>query len=159
MVALDIVTIVAACLLAAGVVGSALPSVPGPLLSLAGIVVFWLGGGTGVSETILIVLGVVAVLVVVFDWLAGALAAKYGGASWTSSIVGGIVGILLLFVFGPIGVILGVAITIFVMEALRKNPRHATRAATYSTVGALGSAVVQVVMTLGILVTFTLSVL
>lgn len=159
MVALDLVTVVAVVLLAAGVFGSIVPSMPGPLLSLAGVGVYWLGGGNAISEVVLGVLAVIALVAVVFDWLAGTLAAKYGGASWTSSILGGIVGVLLLFVVGPVGVIVGVALTIFVLEAFRKNPRHATRAATYSTVGALGSTIVQVFITFGMLVTFGLSLL
>lgn len=159
MLGVDILTLAAVLLLVAGVVGSAIPSVPGPLLSLAGVAAYWLGGGTDVGPLTLVALAAVGVVAVVADWLAGTLAAKYGGASWTASILGGLVGAVLLFVVGPIGVVLGLAGTVFLVEALREDPRHATRAAAYSTVGALGSIVVQVAIAVGMLATFALALL
>jgi len=157
MLGVDVMTVVAVALLVAGVVGSAIPSVPGALLSLAGVAAYWLGGGTAVGTLTLAALAVVGVVAVVADWLAGTLAAKYGGASWTASILGGLVGLVLLFFVGPIGVILGLAGTVFVVEALREDPRHATRAAAYSTVGALGSVVVQIAITVAMLATFAIA--
>lgn len=159
MFAVDIVLIVALALLVAGVVGSALPSLPGPLLSLVGVVVYWLWGGDAVGWLTLLALAVVAIAAVLVDWLAGSIAARYGGASWTASILAGVVGFLLFFAVGPIGIILGIAGTVFVVEALRKDTGHATRAAAYTTIGALGSTVVQVVVTLGLLVTFGVALL
>lgn len=157
LLGLDLVTVVALTLLALGVVGSAIPSVPGPLVSLAGVLVYAFGGGTGISTVVLAALVVVGVVAVVADWLAGTLAAKYGGASWTASILGGIVGFVAFFAIGPIGLILGLAGTVFLIEAYRENAEHATRAAVYSTVGALGSVVVQVVLAFGMLATFALA--
>jgi uncharacterized protein YqgC (DUF456 family) len=151
---LDLVTLAAVALLAGGVVGSAIPSVPGPLVSLAGVVVYVLGGGSGVGTITLVTLAVVGIVAVLADWLAGSLAAKYGGASWGTSALAGVVGLVLLFVVGPVGVILGIAVTVFLVEAYRVDARHATKAAFYSTVGALGSIVVQVLLALGILATF-----
>jgi len=159
MLGVDILTAAAVVLLVAGVVGSAIPSVPGPLLSLAGVAAYWLGGGTAVGTLTLVALAAVGVVAVVADWLAGTLAAKYGGASWTASILGGLVGLVLLFVVGPVGVVLGLAATVFAVEALRKDPRHATRAAAYSTVGALGSVVVQVAIAVAMLATFAIALL
>lgn len=156
---LDVIALLAIGLLVAGVVGSALPQVPGPLLSLAGIVVYWIWGGSAVGSFTLVVLAAIGVLAVAVDWFAGTLAAKYGGASWTASILGGIVGLVLLLTVGPIGGILGVAGTIFAIEAYRKDPRHATKAATYSTIGALGSTVVQIAITFGLLASFAVAVL
>lgn len=156
---LDVVTLVALALLALGVVGSAIPSVPGPLVSLAGVLAYAFAGGTGVSTVVLAALVVVGVVAVVADWLAGTLAAKYGGASWTASILGGIVGFVAFFAIGPVGLIVGLAGTVFLVEAYRENAEHATRAAVYSTVGALGSVVVQVALAFGMLATFALAIL
>jgi hypothetical protein len=153
----DLFTFAAVVLLVGGVIGSAIPSLPGPLVSLAGIVVYVLGGGSDVGTLTLFALAVVGVAAVVADWLAGSIAAKYGGASWTASILGAVVGFVLLFVVGPVGVILGLAGTIFLVEAYRKDAQHATRAAVYSTIGALGSIVVQVILAAGMLATFLLA--
>ncbi|NHN40700.1 DUF456 domain-containing protein [Halorubellus sp. JP-L1] len=154
---LDLVTVLAVLLLVAGVVGSAVPSVPGPLVSLAGVLVYAFGGGNAVGVVTLVALGIVGVVAVLADWLSGSLAAKYGGASWTASILGGIVGVVMFFVWGPLGVILGLAATVFLVEAYREDAQHATKATVYSTIGALGSIVVQVALTLGMLATFALA--
>ncbi|MFC6953212.1 DUF456 domain-containing protein [Halorubellus litoreus] len=159
LLGLDVLTVVALALLALGVVGSAIPSVPGPLVSLAGVLAYAFGGGTGVSTVVLAALVLVGVVAVVADWLAGTLAAKYGGASWTASILGGVVGFVAFFAVGPVGLIVGLAGTVFLVEAYRENAEHATRAAVYSTLGALGSVVVQVVLAFGMLATFALALL
>lgn len=156
---LDVITLVALCLLALGVVGSAIPSVPGPLVSLAGVLAYALGGGTAVGSVVLGALVVVGVVAVVADWLAGTLAAKYGGASWTASILGAVVGFVAFLATGPIGLIVGLAGTVFLVEAYRENAEHATRAAAYSTLGALGSVVVQVMLAFGMLATFAVALL
>lgn len=156
---LEVATVAALVLLTAGVAGSAIPSVPGPLLSLAGVGVYWFGDGTDVGTVALAGLAFVGVLAVVADWLAGTLSAKYGGASWTASILGGLVGFVLLFALGPLAFILGLAGTVFLVEAYRKDRRHATKAAAYSTIGALGSIVVQVLIAFGMLVTFVVALL
>jgi uncharacterized protein YqgC (DUF456 family) len=159
MFGVDLVLLAALALLVAGVVGSALPSLPGPLLSLVGVVAYWLWGGDAVGSLTLTVLAVVAIAAVVVDWLAGSIAARYGGASWTASILAGVVGFVLFFAVGPIGIVVGIAGTVFVVEVLREDAQHATRAAAYTTIGALGSTVVQVLVTLGLLATFALALL
>jgi uncharacterized protein YqgC (DUF456 family) len=156
---LDALTLVALSLLALGVLGSAIPSVPGPLVSLAGVVAYALGGGTAIGSVVLGALVVVGVVAVVADWPAGTLAAKYGGASWTASILGSVVGFVAFLATGPLGLIVGLAGTVFLVEAYRENTEHATRAAAYSTLGALGSVVVQVVLAFGMLATFAVALL
>jgi len=175
LLGLELVTVLALLLLAGGVVGSAVPSVPGPLVSLAGVVAYALGGGSAVGTVALLALVAVGVVAVLADWLSGTLAAKYGGASWTASLLGGVVGVVMFFIWGPVGVILGLAATVFLVavladwlsgtlaatvflvEAYREDAQHATKAAVYSTIGALGSIVVQVVLSLGMLATFVLA--
>ena len=156
---LDAITLVALSLLALGVVGSAIPSVPGPLASLAGVLAYALGGGTAVGTVVLGALVVVGVVAVLADWLAGTVAAKYGGASWTASLLGAVVGFVAFLATGPIGFIVGLAGTIFLVEAYRGTARNATRAAAYSTLGALGSVVVQVMLAFGMLATFAVALL
>jgi uncharacterized protein YqgC (DUF456 family) len=128
-------------------------------VSLAGVVAYAFGGGTAVGPVVLGALVVVGVVAVVADWLAGTLAARYGGASWTASILGAIVGFVAFLATGPIGFIVGLAGTIFLVEAYRGNAKHATRAAAYSTLGALGSVVVQVMLAFGMLATFAVALL
>lgn len=148
------------CLL--GVVGSVVPGVPGAVGSLAGLFVYWHATGyTEPGPVGLALLILTAFTALAADLLAGPVAARLGGASTRTGLLAGGVGFALLFVAGPLGVVVGIAGTVFAVE-LRRHGDHerATRAAVASTVGALGSIAVQLVATLavfGVLVAATLS--
>jgi hypothetical protein len=135
-------------LLVVGVVGSVVPGLPGTPVSLAGVLVYW--GGTGFSEPgPLLLAGLVLVGLVgtAVDFVGGAVAAKAGGASTLTTAVAVVVGIVLAFVTGPLGLLVGVAGTVFALEFYRKRDARASgRAAVVATVGVLASAVVQVLI-------------
>lgn len=91
----------------AGLVGLVLPAIPGPPLLFAGL---WMAAYAEhyafVGTKTLVVLGVLTVLAVALDFIAGALGAKRFGASrWAvfGAVIGAIVGIF----FGLIGLLLG----------------------------------------------------
>lgn len=150
----DLVVLAAFALLVLGVVGSVLPSLPGAVLSLAGVLLYWWGTGYAEPGTLLLVgLVAVAILALLVDVLAGFLAAKAGGASTMAAVLAGIAGFLAFFVAGPLGILIAVAGTVFVVEIARGgNVREGGRAAAITTVGMLGSAVAQAVLTASILV-------
>ena len=143
-------------LLVAGVVGSFVPMVPAGLLSIAGILVYWWSTGyTSPGTLVLVAFVVVGGLVVLVDYAAGAIAARAGGATTRNSVIGAVVGFLLFFVLGPLGIILGMAVTVFVLELYRGQKRsESMRAAVYAVIGALGSSVMQFFLTLSLLVAF-----
>lgn len=145
----ELVTFLAVALLIAGVIGSVVPLVPGPILSLAGVYSYWWSTGfirPGLG--ILLAFTFFGLSAVAVDYLSGAIAAKAGGASTTTGVAAAAVGIALFFVFGPLGVLAGVALTVFTAEVYRGgDPRASARAAIFSAVGVLGSAAVQVVFT------------
>jgi uncharacterized protein YqgC (DUF456 family) len=145
-------------LLVAGVVGSVLPQVPGAVFSIAGVLAYWVGTGYAEPTTlVLVALLVVGLLTLVTDWVAGAVAAKVGGASTTTALIAGIVGFALFLITGPLGILLGVAGTVFVLELWRQEDAVAGgKAALVTTAGMLGSTVVQVVLTGSILVVVAL---
>jgi len=149
----DLLVIVAFVLLTAGVVGSVAPVVPGGVLSLAGVIVYW--WASGFSEPNLFVLsGVlfVALLAVAVDWLAGAVSAKAGGASTRTVVVATLVGLVGL-TFGPVGFLLGTAGTVFLMELTDgREVEESARAAGVTLVGMVTSSVMQVLLTAGVLV-------
>lgn len=147
-------------LLLAGVVGSALPGLPGPALSLAGVLGYWWATGyTAPGTAALAGLVGLAVVGLAADWLAAPLGARAGGASTRTTALAGVVGFALLFVLGPLGVVLGVAGTVFLLELRESNdPAAAARAAGATTVAVLGSVVAQVVVTVAMLVGFLLAV-
>lgn len=151
----EAVVLVAFALLVLGVVGSVLPALPGALLSIAGVLVYWWGSGYTEPGTVLLVALVgVGILTMLVDVLAGFLSAKVGGASNVAAVLAGVVGFLAFFVAGPLGIVLAVAGTVFVVEvALGSDFKEGGRAAAVTTIGMLGSAVVQVILTASILIT------
>jgi uncharacterized protein YqgC (DUF456 family) len=139
-------------LLVAGVVGSLVPQVPGAPISIAGVYCYWYA--TGEPGTVVLAgLTLVGVLTWVIDFAGGAVAARVGGASTKTAILAGVVGLILFFVTGPLGVIAGVALTVFAVEFYRqRDARKGLKAALVTTVGMLASGVAQALLTGSMLV-------
>lgn len=157
----DLVVVGAFALLVGGVVGSVLPGLPGALLSLAGVYTYWWHTGyADPGPVVLAALTLVALAAVAFDWVGGAIAARAGGASTRTTVVAGLVGGLLFFVAGPLGVLAGLAVTVFAVEYWKSgSTTTGLRAAFYATAGVLASAAVQFVVTVSILVAMLLMAL
>ncbi|WP_435096764.1 DUF456 domain-containing protein [Halarchaeum sp. P4] len=139
--------LVAFALLALGMVGSVLPLLPSGITSLAGVGVYW--WHTGDPGTLaLAALVVLCLVATVVDWFGGALGANAGGASTRTTVVAAAVGLLCLPLGGPIGVIAGVAGTVFALEYRRHGDRDVgLRTAAYATAAVLASALVQLLLT------------
>lgn len=154
----EAVALVAVLLLVVGVVGSVVPLLPGPLLSLAGIYLYWWHTGFVRPGALwLVALTLVGLFAVAVDFAASAIAARAGGADRLTVIAALVVGIVLALVTGPLGLLLGVAGTVFGVEYYQSgDARGGARAAVYATVGVLGSALVQAVLTGSMLVAFLL---
>ena len=153
---MDLLLLAAVALLVVGVVGSVAPLVPGAALSLAGIYLYWWASGYATPGlVVLAAFTVVGVAAVLADHFGGALAAKAGGASLATTLLASVVGIALLLVTGPVGLLLGVMGVVFAAEFYRtRDAQRGLRAAAYAAVGVLGSAVIQFVVTLSLLVGF-----
>lgn len=145
-------------LLVLGVVGAVLPLLPGALSSLAGVLLYWYSTGyTEPGALVLVALVLVGLVTLAVDYFGGAASAKAGGASTTTTVVAAAVGVVLLFVAGPAGLVVGVAATVFVVEFARdQDARQSGRAAAYAAVGVLASTVVQALLTLSMLVAMLL---
>lgn len=156
----EVVTTVAVLLLVLAVVGSALPAVPGPALSVVGVLLYWWGSGfTEPGTALLVALLALALLALVADWTASAVSARLGGASLRTTIAAGLAGVVFLFVLGPLGAIAGVVATVFLLEFHRHRDAHrGARTAAVVVLGMLGSTVVQVLLTTTVLVAFAVGV-
>lgn len=157
---IDPVPVVAVALLVAGIVGCVVPVVPGPPLSLAGVYLYWWGSGfaePGVA--LLVTLTLLGLLATVADLGGEVVSARVGGASITTSVIAGAVGIVLFALLTPIGALVGVVVTVFLLEYRRhRDASRGAKAAGAVVIGILGSAVVQVVLTASILVAFVVGV-
>ena len=155
-----LLAIVAVVLMIAGAVGCVLPAVPGAPLSLAGVYLYWWGSGFADPGTALLVtLTLMGVLAVFADFGSEVVSARVGGASVSTSIVAGAVGIVLFALATPVGALLGVLVTVFVLEYRRhRDAARGAKAAGVVVLGMLGSTVVQVVLTGSMLAAFVVGV-
>ena len=152
----DPIPVLAVGLVVAGVVGTIVPLVPGGALSLSGVYLHWWASGyTEPGLIALAVLSVLGVTTLLVEFLAGALSARVGGASWRTTGVAVIVGTGLAIVAGPLGLVVGLFATVFALEfADRSALSRSLRAAAYATVGVLLSTAVQVALTTTMLLVF-----
>jgi uncharacterized protein YqgC (DUF456 family) len=156
-----VVVVLAVALLVGGVVGSVTPFLPGGLLSVAGVLLYW--WHTGYTDpNVLVVVGLVLVglTATVVDWLAGVVSAKAGGASTTTAVLAGVAGLVGLVALGPLGMLVATVGTVFVVEYRKHgDTRAGARTALVTTIGLLGSNVVQALLTGGILVAMLFAIL
>lgn len=156
----DPVAIVAIALLVGGVLATLIPLVPGGALSLTGLVLYWWRSGFDEPGTIaLVVLVSLAGLTLVVELFGSPAATRASGGSWTTTVAATVVGIALMLVTGPAGLLVGLFGTVFLLEFARNGDlEHSARTALWSTVGTLASTAVQVLLTLSILLGFLVAV-
>ncbi|GAA0718687.1 DUF456 domain-containing protein [Dokdonella soli] len=99
--------VLAAVLIVLGIVGAILPALPGvPMVFCGMLLAAWADGFAHVGAFTLIVLGVLTVLALVVDFMAGILGAKRVGAS-RPAVIGAALGTLIGIFFGLPGLLLG----------------------------------------------------
>ena len=134
--------ILALALVGVGVAGLVLPALPGaPVLFLGLVVAAWADGFTVVGTGTLILLGVMAALTYLVDFLASSFGAQRFGAS-KRSIVGAAVGAVVGIFFGLPGLLFGPFVGAMIGElTARRDLRAAGRAGLGATLGlAFGTA-------------------
>lgn len=151
----EVVFVVAVVLLVAGMVGSVLPAVPSGLFSLAGIWAYALFGSDPLGPLALGGLTLAAIGTVVVDHVGGPVAAKLSGSSNRTALIAAAVGFVLLFVLGPLGIIVGVIGAVFFLELVEgADTETAAKRSIYTAAGVLGSALAQLLLTGTILLAF-----
>lgn len=146
-----IVSILTALLILVGIIGAVIPAIPDVSLiwgaTLAyGLIVGWGEAGPWLFGAIS-VMGLFGVAADV--WMSSA-GAKMGGASIWSVITGVMSGIVGLFVFGPLGLVGGMALGTFLVEVIRRrNPTEALRAVLGVGLGYGASFLVKLILSLG----------
>lgn len=146
---IDLFAAIALVLLIAGVAGSFIPMAPGAVFSLAGVTVYWWSTGftePGIFAVVLLYL--TALTALFFDLFAGAIGSKAGGASSKTVHMAAIAGLVFFFIGGPLGTIIGIAAVVYLREyLLTGESRGSLKAALYTVISTLGSAIVQGIMT------------
>lgn len=122
----------------AGLICTLVPALPGPPLVLAAAVVHRLVfGEASISNLVLVILVLLTVIAVVFDFLASMFGSKKFGATWrgmVGAVIGGIIGLF----FSLPGIILGPFLGAMLLEMLGdKEFKQAVHAGLGATVGLL----------------------
>jgi uncharacterized protein len=139
-----------------GLAGIVLPLLPGTPLLFGGLwLVAWLDGYSKVSVTTVVVLGCMALIAWVVDYVTGALGVKRAGASGLA-IAGAAIGALLGVFGGLPGLILGPIAGAMLGEWLARNDgARATRAGIAAGVGFIAAAVAKLAIAVAMLGVFT----
>lgn len=156
----EVAFLLAVALLACGVLASFVPLAPGALLSLAGIYGYWWATGYAEPGTLFLAVATfIGLGALVLDYLASALSTRAGGASWRTTAIAAVVGLVLLPFTGPMGAVLGIALATLALEFEATGDVEASlRTAWYTLLGILLSKGLQVLLTGALLVAFLLVV-
>lgn len=146
---MTVVGVVVGLLFLAGLVGAVVPWMPGPLFVVAGAILWAVATDfdtLGVGR--LAILGVLAALAFLFDFVAGALGARrYGASRW--GILGATVGAIVGLFLGPFGLILGCVIGAVAGELVRgADLGGGVRSGFGALVGLLAGLVADLVVTI-----------
>ncbi len=139
--------ILSVALMLLGLAGTVLPALPGTVLVLAGIVLgAWIDDFQRVGGGMLTVIGVVAVLAWVLDYVAGLLGAKKAGAS-KQAIIGAAVGTVAGIFMGLVGVLFMPLVGAAVGEYLAmKDERRALKVGVATWLGIMAGLLAKVVL-------------
>lgn len=118
-----IIIFLAVVLSLVGLLGAILPVLPGPPIGFLALLLLAFCTGNDVTTTQLVVAGVVALVITVFDYIAPIWFAKKTGGS-KSGTWGATVGLVIGLFVGPIGIIAGPFLGAFIGELLADTPKE-----------------------------------
>lgn len=120
-----------------GIIGCLVPVLPGPPFSFFGIILLHLSRFGQFSGTTLIILGVIAAVVTILDYIVPVWGTrKFGGTKYGAR--GATVGLIVGLFLGPAGIIIGPLIGAFVGEMIfRDDISYALKAGFGSLLGFL----------------------
>ncbi|ERH10613.1 MAG: protein of unknown function (DUF456) [halophilic archaeon J07HX64] len=147
------VTVAAFGLLVAAVVVSRLTRLPGELLSLAGVSLYWWGTGyTEPGRLTLVFLIALPALVLAGRAFDRFISARVGEVSTVTATVGGFVGFVGFVFLGTSGLVTGTTVTVFVLEYVRRRDAKQSLVVAFAVVfGTFAADLIRVLMTLLVL--------
>ncbi|HPX89552.1 MAG TPA: DUF456 domain-containing protein [Methylophilaceae bacterium] len=152
---MDWLWLLAAVLVLVGIAGTILPMLPGiPLVFVGLFIAAWIDGFAKVSVLTIIIIGLIALLALIVEFVASFITVKKAGASkyalWGAAI-GGLIG----FFTGPLGLIIGTAVGAAIGELLaEKETSQATAVGIAAGLGFVVALVAKVVLLLIMLAIF-----
>ncbi|MFA6973869.1 MAG: DUF456 domain-containing protein [Parcubacteria group bacterium] len=143
---METIIIIALVLMILGILGSIMPIMPGSIFSFIGLVLLYFGKPDSISIFSLAIFGTIMVILIIADYIAPILGAKFSGAS-KSGLIGSILGCLVGIVFfPPIGMFIGAFIGAVIGEmADGKKSMSAVKAGVGTLVGSVFMIILQTV--------------
>ena len=132
-----ILLIIGILLMILGIIGCLVPVLPGPPFSFIGLILLHLSRFGQFSNTTLIILGAIAVVITILDFIVPVWGTrKFGGSKYGTR--GATVGLIIGLFLGPLGMILGPLFGAFVGEMIFKDDiNYALKAGFGSLLGFL----------------------
>jgi uncharacterized protein YqgC (DUF456 family) len=141
-------TIIAGIVIVIGIFGTFIPFVPGLVLSWAGVLLWALFVGEGVSRWV--VLGVATVLALggsLLKFLIPGRRMKRGGVPVRALLLGGVLGIIGFFVVPVVGLFLGFVLGVFLAEMARLHRASEAWPSTWKAMKGVGLSMVIEIFT------------
>jgi len=111
-------------LIIVGLIGCILPIIPGPPLSFLGLIMLQLTRFGDFESSFLILMGFIAIIVTVLDYIVPVLGTKKFGGS-KAGVWGSTIGLIIgLFFFPPIGIIIGPLLGAIIAELIKDADFH-----------------------------------
>lgn len=129
-----------------GIIGSIIPVMPGPIFSFIGLVLLYFGKPDSISIFSLAIFGAIMVILIIADYVAPILGAKFSGAS-KSGLIGAVLGCLVGIVFfPPMGMFIGAFIGSVIGEmADGKKSMGAVKAGVGTLLGSVFMIILQAI--------------
>jgi uncharacterized protein YqgC (DUF456 family) len=138
----EVATVLAAVLVAVGIVGIALPVLPGLVLVVAGVAVWAVPRGDAVAWTVLGIVVAIAVIGSVAKYLLPGRALRESGVPGRTIAAGAVLGVIGFFVIPVLGLFIGFVLGVYLAELARLGGHDTAWPSTRQALAAVGWSIV-----------------
>jgi uncharacterized protein YqgC (DUF456 family) len=138
----EVVTVLAAVLVAVGIVGIALPVLPGLVLVVAGVGLWAVARGDAVAWIVLAIVVAIAVIGSVVKYLLPGQALRESGVPGRTIAAGAVLGLIGFFVIPVLGLFIGFVLGVYLAELARLGGHDAAWPSTRKALAAVGWSIV-----------------
>ena len=142
LVGVEIAVVLAAVLVAVGIVGIVVPVLPGLILVVAGVAVWAVPRGDATAWTVLGIVVAIVVLGSVAKYLLPGRRLRDSGVPGRTLALGGVLGIVGFFVIPVVGLFLGFVLGVYLAELARLGGRESAWPSTKRALTAVGWSIV-----------------
>jgi uncharacterized protein len=139
---MDVTTVLAAVLVAAGIVGIVLPVLPGLVLVVAGVAVWAVARGDVVAWTVLGIVVAIVLVGSVVKYLVPGRRLRDAGVPGRTIAAGAVLGVVGFFVIPVVGLFIGFVLGVYLAELARLGGHEAAWPSTRRALAAVGWSLV-----------------